>query len=121
MKVQDLFEDDVYKVLSVNRLKPAAAVGTSKQGTVQASFDELVNLFGNPISHGPDHDTAHEWVLKFRVLNTNSFTGDVEPVIVTIYDRFNHENPEEVTRWEVGGKNRTASWILDDYLAQMRK
>jgi len=76
--------------------------GTSLQGYIEISYDELVKLFGEPqASDGYKIDA--EWIIK-----TSS------GIVITIYnykDGINYNGPEgtptkDIINWHIGGKNQ---------------
>ena len=74
--------------------------GTHLQGHVNASYDELVAVFGKEHSDGDGYKVQAEWVLKFE-----------DGTIATIYDYKEGKNyngssgisKEKVTDWHIGG------------------
>lgn len=74
---------------------PINANGTSLRGYVTATYQQLVDVLGDP-QHGPncyDHDKITcEWVLKLE-----------DGTIVTIYDYKCNETPTCEYQWHVGG------------------
>lgn len=85
--------------------------GTRYQDTIETSYFNLINLFGLP-TFGRGDKTLCEWVLQ------NSL-GD----IVTIYDWKSKTNdPEFVTRWNLGGNGDTYSNVfLDQVMEKIKK
>jgi hypothetical protein len=71
------------------------ANGTSLQGYINATYDQLVARFGQP-DEGGDKTTV-EWVLAFA-----------DGTIATIYDWKVDETPTDMYNWHIGGKNKTA-------------
>lgn len=85
--------------------------GTRYQDTIETSYFNLINLFGLP-TFGKGDKTLCEWVLE------NSL-GD----IVTIYDWKSKTNdPELVSRWNLGGNGDTYSNVfLDQVMEKIKK
>lgn len=81
-----------------------AANGTSLQGQVEASYDELVQAFGQPTFGSGDGKTQASWVLSF------------DGLIATIYDWKENVGPKEVTDWHVGGKSVNAAVLVQQVL-----
>lgn len=94
--------------MNTKTLKPTDTFpnGTSLQGYVTASYDNLVAVFGEPNQSGDDYKVAFEWVLE-----------SVDGEIVTIYPWKNTNLYEEGlpginhmkntnTRWHIGGKSK---------------
>lgn len=92
------------------------ASGTSLQGFIESDYATLVQLFGDP-DPGDGYKTQVDWA--FELYDENF--GDVT---VTIYDWKQGEGyvgpggkrPEEITVWNVGGRNAAALWCLEDVL-----
>lgn len=123
MKVHHILENaHHYKVFEVEHLSSDHAVGTSKQGFIKVPYDDLERLFGKPKSYTHEHDTAHEWTLELHYVDPfRTDPEDVESVIVTIYDRWDHGDPSHIDEWDVGGKSREAITVLDDYLEYQKR
>jgi hypothetical protein len=76
--------------------------GTSLQGYVTVSYDDLVEAFGKPDSVGDGYKTDAEWNLE------------IDDTIVTIYNYKNGRNyngaqglaVDQITDWHVGGFTR---------------
>ena len=72
--------------------------GTSLKGTIEASFDELVETFGQPCLLDPPSSyekVTTEWKLRFK-----------NGTVATIYDwkNYGHVPPkDEKVTWHVGG------------------
>ena len=89
--------------------------GTSLQGYINATYDQLVSLFGEPMD-GCGYKTDCEWIV----------TDMDEGTIGTIYNWKNGRNylgaqglyPEQITRWHVGGIGRDAVRMFDEILQQ---
>jgi len=84
---------------------------TCYQDTIETSYFNLINLFGSP-TFGKGDKTLCEWVLQNHL-------GD----IVTIYDwKSNVNDPELVTRWNLGGNGDTYSNVfLDQVMEKIKK
>ena len=79
--------------------------GSCLQGHQEASYDQLVKLFGSPNSDG-DGDKVHiEWVINFDILDEDS--DDVEAHTATIYD-WKEQSPTDAMygkyNWHIGGR-----------------
>jgi hypothetical protein len=85
--------------------------GTCYQDTIETSYFNLINLFGLP-TFGKGDKTLCEWVLQNHL-------GDV----VTIYDWKSQTNdPELVSRWNLGGNGDTYSNVfLDKVMEKIKK
>ena len=78
--------------------------GTQLQGYVDASYDKLVELFGEPTEGGDK--TQAEWALLF--------SGEV---VATIYDWKKYGQPvETITKWNVGGNSLLAVQLVQQAL-----
>ncbi len=92
----------------MKKTNPSNANGTSYKGRLAASFNQLVQVFGQP-NAGPSGDgkVFNEWVLKTE-----------DDLVATIYDwklDFDvKETPDEVYDWHIGGhKSQVVTDVLD--------
>lgn len=93
--------------------------GTSLIGQLNIKYDDLVDLFGEPMA-GYDYKTDAEWVLEL------CFHGG-ESHAVTIYNWKNGKNymgkdglaVEDITRWNVGGHSVKSHQLLFDAIKEM--
>jgi|SRR5690625_493366 len=67
---------------------------SGKQGTLHATYQEIVDVLGEPCSWGSrDGKVQAEWLLQFK-----------DGLIATIYDYKQYGTPvEEVKYWSIGG------------------
>jgi hypothetical protein len=90
----------------------ASIHGTSLRGYIIATFDELVDAFGQP-DEGPD-DSADKitccWRLEFE-----------DGTVATIYDWKEESTPYHRYDWHIGGKNSDAVEFVQQTLATSRK
>ena len=102
-----------YKSLTPNQSHQKTN-GTSLQGYVNAEFDLLRQLFGNP--HESDgYKTDAEWAIEFD-----------DGTIATIYnykDGHNYLgadgfNTNQITNWHIGGKNKNAFNYIHNLLTK---
>lgn len=92
------------------------ANGTSLQGFIESDYATLVQLFGDP-DPGDGYKTQVDWAFELYDENFGN-------VIVTIYDWKQGEGyvgpggkrPEEITVWNVGGRDKAALWCLEEVL-----
>jgi len=96
--------------------------GTYYLTEVAISYNELVELFGEPNRKGDEYKTSAEWVLE-----------DDEGRVLTIYDwketnLYSHRypTPEEFyaspnQQWHIGGTNREAGLALAKYIKSSQK
>lgn len=75
--------------------------GTSFKAYINATYNQLVALFGEPLA-GDSMKTNFEWHVLLS-------TGPV----LTIYNWKTEGDPHDVTRWHVGAKNIDAVCVLD--------
>ena len=91
--------------------------GSCLQGHQEASYDQLVKLFGEPNSDG-DGDKVHiEWVINFDVLDKDS--DDVEAHTATIYDwKEDYDAARRVSsyNWHIGGFSKEAAHMVMDLI-----
>lgn len=85
--------------------------GTSLQGYVYASYDDLVSVFGQP-SVGPDKPSSDEkvtceWNLEFE-----------DGTVATIYDwkEYTGKTPRGRYEWHVGGRGRSVESLIHEAL-----
>ena len=78
-------------------------VGTSYQGIVTTTFDELVNKFGDPTytDASPYEKVNAQWSLQFDVPTEDG--EDYELVTATIYNWKDGYIPTDDYEWHVGG------------------
>lgn len=67
--------------------------GTHLQGTINATYARLVEVFGEPNCNGDAYKVQKEWIIKFE-----------DGTIATIYDWKEGDNHyTNVTDWHIGG------------------
>ena len=80
--------------------------GTCLQGTINTSYDRLVELFGQPTQVEADGKVQVEWAMKFT-----------DGTLATIYDWKENQVPEGVTEWHVGGHTQHALYnVIDEVI-----
>jgi len=96
--------------------KDAEVTGTSLQGHIKATYDDLVKAFGKPAYDSTEHgesDKVHtQWALEFE-----NEEGDL--VVATIYDwkEDNAYNSRYGTyNWHIGGNDYQAVSAVYDYV-----
>jgi hypothetical protein len=90
-------------ILDVEISDEINVTGTSLQGYVEATYEELVDVFGKP-THTYGDKTTCEWDMEFRVE-----TGDdIRYVVATLYDWKMAPTVNSNYRWHIGGKNYLA-------------
>jgi len=84
--------------------------GVELQGYVESTYDELVDIFGDP-TIGEDMTDA-KWVLQFKMpLDEEGYSEDCEYVTATIHkeDEWDDDNiPDGIYRWHVSGFDEDA-------------
>ena len=81
--------------------------GTFLQGTIEATYAELVHAFGLP-ERWDDPKVSTEWDLL------------IDGTVATIHDWKDHAPAEQITTWSVGGHNRAALECVQAALAAWR-
>ena len=92
--------------LHYQRQTSNVASGTSKQGTVKATFDELVSVFGEPEIMPYEYKLNHLWVVN------------IEGVIATIYDYKEDLKTGKDEDWHIGSKQKVAERLVNQVLAE---
>lgn len=92
--------------------------GTSLQGRVIATYDELVELLGEPSVFGGDK-TNVEWDLEFRVATDDG--EDFDYVRAAIYDWKMNGVPQGEYSWHVGGMDYRSVMCVSQMLEGMRE
>ena len=93
--------------------------GSSLRGHVTATYDNLVELFGEPNAYAGDK-TWNAWDLCFTVWDEDE--EDSEDVYVDIYDWKEsgpHASKGDAYRWHVGGfvgSEHHPAWMVGDLL-----
>jgi hypothetical protein len=86
------------------------ASGTSLQGYIEATYEELVKVFGQP-KYGPDAQedkTTCEWCLW------------IDDTLVTIYDWKTCYTPMNTYSWHIGGNTKEAPELVYDAFFQSK-
>jgi hypothetical protein len=89
------------------------SVGGSLQGSINASFCELVEMFGEPVFEGKGDKITTEFVVDYQYYDA---WGDLEMGTFSLYDwhygrDFNDDNKE--IEWNVGGSYFTCAVAAD--------
>jgi len=92
------------------------ASGTSHKGYVTATYDELVERFGEPTFLNGDKTTV-EWSLSFQIKDID---GDTDYVTATIYDWKSDSTPEGEYRWNIGGNDYMAEDVVYQALKEKK-
>lgn len=106
----------IHSASSVN----SSPVGTSfHNGIVEASVNELINVFGLPDFNKPDsyYKSTIEWDLAYDVPNSKQL------LIFTIYDMYEDDAPgnntDDVYQFHIGTDSRTDTEMIVDYLSSL--
>jgi len=95
--------------------------GTSKRGTLGASYSQIVGRFGKPTNKEPNNDTYNEWRIRFEVPAEDDPT-ETDYVIATIYDWGEEDDPAlEADRritFNIGGFSVDAPYYVHQVLGQ---
>ena len=91
----------------------AGASGTSLQGKIFASYNDLERMFGKPAYEGIGDKVTTEWIIEYQVSDDE---GESKYGTFTLYDwhfaRNLHDN-YAVTQWNVGGNSYEDSMTAD--------
>ena len=90
------------KILNTYVGSDVCASGTSLMGHVNATYAELVKVFGEPTERDGDKNTVG-WSLEFRVGRGKQGLEDIENLRATIYDWKPMCTPFECYDWHIGG------------------
>ena len=95
--------------------KDASITGTSLQGYIEATYDDLVKAFGEPTfdsTRGDEGDKVHtQWALEFEDEEDNL-------VVATIYDWKEdsaYNSRVGKYKWHIGGNSYDAVEAVTDY------
>jgi hypothetical protein len=91
--------------------------GTSLQGYLEATRDELVEVFGEPVRTYGDKTTC-EWDIEFRVMTEDG--DDFDYVVATIYDWKMAPTINSRYRWHIGGRNYQAVELVEQMMANKK-
>ena len=84
-------------------------VGTCLQGTIDTSYDRLVEVFGKPnlwTEEETDGKISCDWVIKFT-----------DGTLATIYDWKEDIKYDRVTKWHIGGHSKAAVYnVIDEVI-----
>ena len=81
--------------------------GTSLQGYITATYDQLVERFGQP--EGGGDKTTVEWCLKIA-----------DGTVATIYDWKEYQTPTDLYRWHIGGRNSRSVNLVNQTFKQVK-
>ena len=98
-----------------NDLAPVS--GSHLQGHQEASYDQLVKLFGEPNDFG-DGDKVHmEWIITFDLYDDDGV--DFESHTATIYDWKESSDAARYLssyNWHIGGFSKDAAHLVSDLI-----
>ena len=89
------------------------STGTSLQGSIEASYSDLVRMFGKPAYEGIGDKVTTEFVIDYQV---NDGRGESKSGTFTLYDWHFARNLNDdyaVTKWNVGGRGYDDSYAAD--------
>lgn len=95
----------------VTRADTHKMVGSSKQGKMYITFDEIVDMFGPPhyLYENEEGEVPHKVRCEWDI-EVDTPTG---PVVFSIYDWCEYETPvKDVTRWSIGGHSVKAVQVF---------
>ena len=87
--------------------------GTCRQGQIEASYNDLVRMFGKPAFEGIGDKITTEFIIEYQVGDSE---GESKYGTFTLYDWYfarNLNNDCEKTRWNVGGNSYDDSFAAD--------
>lgn len=82
--------------------------GTSLQGYVFTTYNQLVEIFGLPHKHGSDKTTV-EWGFQFA-----------DGTVATIYDWKTNCTPKSAYDWHIGGNSKKAVLLIEEALRNFK-
>jgi hypothetical protein len=98
------------KTSTINRSYDSKALnGTSRQGTLKANYDDIVEAFGVPDMYTKDFSDG-------KVRTRWAFQTANGPV--SIYDYKPTQEPEDTHVWSIGGKNSEVVGLLKDIFSE---
>ena len=89
------------------------STGTSLQGSIEASYNDLVRMFGKPAYEGIGDKVTTEFVIDYQVSDGR---GESKYGTFTLYDWHFARNLNDdyaVTKWNVGGRDYDDSYAAD--------
>ena len=89
------------------------STGTSLQGSIEASYSDLVRMFGKPAFEGIGDKVTTEFVIDYQVSDGR---GESKYGTFTLYDWHFARNLNDdyaVTKWNVGGRGYDDSYAAD--------
>lgn len=86
--------------------------GTSLQGYIEASYSELVAVFGAP-SYGPDDEDSDKVTCAWEL----ELEGGT---VATIYDWKESKTPRDTYRWHIGGYNKAAETLITSIFNELK-
>ena len=89
------------------------STGTSLQGSIEASYNDLVRMFGEPAYEGIGDKVTTEFVIDYQVSDGR---GESKYGTFTLYDWHFARNLNDdyaVTKWNVGGRGYDDSYAAD--------
>lgn len=88
--------------IQFKNVRTVSTSGSCLQGYIKTTYNELVNVFGNPTTLQGDKVTV-EWTIQFT-----------DGTVATIYDWKLSQTPMNVYDWHIGGFNQRAVDYVND-------
>lgn len=127
MKLLDLYEQantDYFDIISVHQSDDWGN-GSSRRGTIDVPYNQLVTLFGEPedFQQQENRDINLEW--RLDIVYRNKATPnqeDPDMVFVSIWDKHYGDNvdndPQSITRWIINAKSNEAATVLREVISK---
>jgi hypothetical protein len=84
--------------------------GAALMGSIEADFDDLIDIFGDPDEKEEDFKSQVEWILKFD-----------DGTIAVVYDWKEGVTPDKVKEWNVGGHRKKAYYYVRSLIVRDRR
>ena len=103
------------KVLEYENDEYANINGTSFQGVIKTTYDQLVEIFGKPTytDADPYEKVNAEWTINSTVVEKDQDPDDYFYKVFTIYNWKDGRIPTEEYEWHIGGQDYEAKEIAD--------
>ena len=107
MKILDYVADDCANI-----------TGMCLQGTIETTYDELVEKFGKPTytDADPYEKVACEWVVEAKCVEDGMDDDDFDYKTFTVYSWKTGCIPTQKYEWHIGGHNFESWSIADDII-----
>lgn len=94
------------KIVRYDNNDGVSITGTSLQGKIETTYDELVEIFGEPTYDAEDSGdgkVSAEWTIEFIVEIEGQYEIYEDCVTATIYDWKESSTPMGKHNWHIGG------------------